>query len=324
MSKIFVKDIQDKQSVESVFWVKQKASPLAKNGKPYLALSLADKTGAVDARMWDGVEEVSLRFQQDDFVKVKGVANLYQKRIQIIVSDIQKISKKDVQPEDFLATSKYDSDIMFKNLMMIVSGLKNKYVRQLLLDTLEDPEIKPRYLKAPAARSIHHAWVGGLLEHTLSICKVMLFVASHYEGVDLNLLIFGAIYHDIGKIWELEMEASTNYTLAGKLVGHLIMGSELVEKKAAAIKGFPEELKTVCKHIVLSHHGKLEYGSPKLPQTLEAYIVSSIDELDSKISSLQNFMQSEKIKNPSSSWSGYNSVFDRYFYLGATQGENQA
>ncbi len=315
MIKIFVKDIKDKDLVESVFLVRQKASPLAKNGKPYLALMLADKTGSLDGRMWDNVEGVLPTFQQDDFVRVKGVANLYQKRLQLVISQIEKITKKDVKIEDFLLSSQFDAEVMFKNLMMIVAGIKNKYIKQLITETLEDPEIKPRYMKCPAARSIHHAWVGGLLEHTLSICKIMLFMGTHYENVDVSLLIFGAIFHDIGKLWELDFDTNTSYTNAGKLIGHLVMGAELVERKTKTIKNFPDDLKIVCKHIVLSHHGKLEYGSPKLPQTLEAYIVSSIDELDSKITALQTFMAGEKAKSASASWSGYSSVFDRYFYL---------
>ncbi len=321
MSKTYIKDMKDKDHVEDVFLVKNKTTPLAKNGKAYLAMSLGDKTGSVEARMWDGIESVITRFQRDDFIKVKGVVNLYQKRLQLVVTEIAKVSKKDIKPEDFLPSTKHDVEAMFKHLIMIVKGLNNKYVRQLILNTLEDPVIKPKYMRCPAARTIHHGWIGGLLEHTLSICKLMVFLASHYEGIDLNLLIFGAIFHDIGKIWELDFEMGTNYTDAGKLIGHLVMGSELVEAQTQKIKGFPEELKIICKHIILSHHGKYEYGSPKRPKLLEAYIVSSIDELDSKITALQSFLQNEKALATGNQWTGYSAIFDRYFFMPRTNQE---
>ncbi|MDZ4675873.1 MAG: HD domain-containing protein [Oligoflexia bacterium] len=313
ITKVFVKDLKDKEQVDSVFLVKTKSTPLAKNGKPYLAMMLGDRTGALEGRMWDNVDAVVNTFSIDDYVRIRGTVNLYQKRRQLVISEITKVSKKDISPSDFLPISKQDPEIMFKNLIMIVKGMKNKYLRQLVLDTLEDPEIKPKYLRCPAARTIHHAWIGGLLEHTLSISKIMVFLSTHYEDLDLDLLLVGAVFHDIGKVWELSYDGNISYTDAGKLVGHLVMGSELIDTKAKAIKGFPDELRHICKHIVLSHHGKLEYGSPKLPQTMEAMIVGYIDDLDSKISALQTFLFNESSKGDT--WTGYNSVFDRYFFM---------
>jgi 3'-5' exoribonuclease len=315
--KIFIKDLKDRDQVESYFLVRTKSTPLSKNGKPYLALMLGDRTGAIEGRMWDNIEGVVNNFQIDDFVRVRGTVNLYQKRKQLVIGEISKISKKEINSSDFLPTSKYDIDVMFKNLLAIARGMKNKHLRALVLNTLEDPEIQPLYLKCPAARTIHHSWVGGLLEHTLSICKLMFFLSTHYEGVDLDLLLVGAVFHDIGKIWELSYDTNVSYTDVGRLVGHLVLGSELIEKKASQIKGFPDELKTICKHLVLSHHGKYEYGSPKRPKILEAFIVSYIDDLDSKVAALQGFLQGEKSKAESSGgiWTGHNQVFDRYFYI---------
>lgn len=313
MSRVYVKDLKDKDQVDCVFLVKTKNTPLAKSGKPYLAMMLGDRTGAIDGRMWDNVDNVAHTFQIDDFIRVRGTVNLYQKRRQLIIGEINRVSKSEVNTSDFLPTSKQDVDMMFKTLLAIIRGMKNKYLRQLVLDTLEDPEIQPKYLRCPAARTIHHNWVGGLLEHTLSICKIMLFLASHYEGLDLDLLLVGAIFHDIGKIWELSYESNVTYTDVGKLVGHLVLGSELIERKAQNIKGFPQELKNICKHLVLSHHGKYEYGSPKRPKVLEALIVSYIDELDSKIAALQSFLATESGRGEA--WTGYNSVFDRHFFI---------
>ena len=312
--KIFVADLKPKDSVDEVFLVRTKSSPLAKNGRPYLAMLLGDKSGTIESRMWDNVDAVLPLFETGDYIRVRGSINLYQNRRQLIVNQLQRVSKGEVDPTDFLPTSKSDPEVMMKNLLMIIRGMKNKYLRQLCLDTLEDPEIQARLKRCPAARTIHHAWIGGLLEHTLSICKIMLFMASHYEKVDGDLLLVGAVFHDIGKIWELDYDRNISYTNLGQLVGHLVLGSELIEKKASKISGFPDELKIVCKHLVLSHHGKLEYGSPKLPMTLEAYLVSSIDELDSKVSALQGFLHSEKSRD--TEWTGFNSLFDRHFYLG--------
>jgi 3'-5' exoribonuclease len=316
VAKVYVKDLKDKDHVEGIFLVKTKNTPLAKSGKPYLAMMLGDRTGAIDGRMWDNVENVMNSFDIDDFVRVRGTVNLYQKRRQLVIGEITRVSKKEVNATDFLPCSKYDTDVMLKNLLAIVRGMKNKYLRQLCLDTLEDPEIQPLYLRCPAARSIHHNWIGGLLEHTLSICKIMLFIGSHYEGLDLDQLIVGAIFHDIGKIWELNYETNISYSDAGKLVGHLVMGSELIERKARAIPGFPDELRNMCKHLVLSHHGKLEFGSPKLPQTIEALLVSYVDELDSKVAALQAFLKTEGEKGDA--WTGHSSVFDRYFFIPST------
>jgi len=313
MAKIYVKDLKDKDHVEGIFLVKTKNTPLAKSGKPYLAMMLGDRTGAIDGRMWDNVEPIINTFGIDDFVRVRGTVNLYQKRRQLVIGEISKVPKKDVDTSDFLPTSKYEIEVMFKNLIAIVRGMKNKYLRQLTLDTLEDPEIRPKYVRCPAARTIHHNWIGGLLEHTLSICKIMLFLGSHYEGLDLDLLLVGAVFHDIGKVWELSYDTNVSYTDAGKLVGHLVMGAELIDRKARNIKGFPEELKNICKHLVLSHHGKYEFGSPKRPKTMEALIVSYIDELDSKIAALQSFLQMESGRGEA--WTGYNSVFDRHFFI---------
>jgi 3'-5' exoribonuclease len=312
MSKIFVQDLKDKEAVDEIFLVRAKNTPVGKTGKPYLAVILADKSGTIDGRAWDNIDSISANFQIDDFVKVKGNVNLYQNRRQLIINQITKVSKTEISPADFLKATTRDTDAMFKTLIAIVKGMKNKYLRELCLSTLEDPEIQPKFMRCPAARTIHHAWIGGLLEHTLSICNIMLFVSTHYEGVNLDLLLVGAIFHDIGKIWELSYDNSISYTNVGKLVGHLVMGSELIENKARNIKGFPEELKILCKHLVLSHHGKLEYGSPKLPMTLEALIVSYIDDFDSKVTALQTFLSQHSVKEDS--WTGRNQIFDRYFF----------
>lgn len=319
--KIFVKDLQDKQTFQSFFLARDRALLTGKNGKPYISLYLADSTGAIDARIWDNVEALSETFQAGDIVKVKGSVQIFQNRKQVVVHRLEKADASEYRMEDFICTSRRAPEDMMAELLRIAEGMQEHNIRQLTLEVLNDPEIRSRLLKAPAAKSIHHAYVGGLLEHILSICGLMRFIESHYraQGVELrlDLLLFGAIFHDIGKIWELEVDNGINYSDRGKLIGHMVMAIELVEKKASRILGFPEELKDLLKHIILSHHGRLEFGSPKTPMFLEAFIVAAIDDLDSKINTISSFIKAEReaIGESDEKWSKFNQLFERYFLL---------
>lgn len=312
--KIFVSDLQEKQTVQTVFLVKEKSRQMGKNGKAYVAFKLGDKTGDIEGRIWDNVEELAEKFDVDDFVSVKGFVQAFQGRNQLVVSQIESVMTSDISLADYLPASERDPKEMFQELTQILEQIKNPYIKQLVFNTLNDPNIQPLVLACPAAKTIHHAYIGGLLEHTLSICHVMKFMASHYKSLDLDLLLFGAVFHDIGKIWELSFDTSLGYTDVGRLVGHIPLGSELVEKKSSEIPNFPYDLKNKCKHIILSHHGRLEFGSPKRPKFLEALVVSQIDEIDSRINQLEQFLKLEK-KQGDNKWSRYHKDFDRYFYL---------
>ncbi len=314
--KTFVKDLQEKQSIHTTFLVKEKSRHMGKNGKAYLTVKLGDKSGDIDGRIWDNIEDFGQRFDIDDFVSVKGFVQAFQGRNQLVVNTIDTVTTMDIELKDYLPASERDPEDMFNELLTLLEKIKNPFLRQLVFNTLKDSQIKPLFLVCPAAKTIHHAYLGGLLEHTLSICGVMEFMAKHYRDLDLDLLLYGAVFHDIGKIWELTFETSLSYTDVGRLVGHIPLGSELVEKKASEIPNFPYDLKNKCKHIILSHHGKLEYGSPKRPKFIEAYVVSQIDELDSRINQLQNFFKSEKTAaGEDTRWSKYHKDFDRYFFL---------
>lgn len=314
--KQLISELQDKAAVQSAFLVKDKARQTGKNGKSYLAVRLTDKSGEIDARIWDNIDEFDSRFEVDDFVQVKGSVQSFQGRQQLVISTIESLNPYEVTIEDFLPTSERPAEEMFQELLSLLSDVRNPFIKQLMLNTLNDPSIKPLFVRAPAAKSIHHAYLSGLLEHTLSICGLMRFIGGHYKGVDSDLLIFGAVFHDIGKIWELSFDKSLGYTDVGRLVGHIPMGSELIEKKCAEIPNFPFDLKNKLKHIVLGHHGKMEYGSPKLPSFLEAVIVGMVDDLDSKINQIQKFVETEKRASPEGTrWSRFNKEFQRYFLL---------
>jgi 3'-5' exoribonuclease len=306
--KQYVSGLEEKQNVQSPFLVREKTL------QTYLVLSLVDRTGSIDGRIWDNAENWDAEFGVDDFVMVKGNVQVFQGRKQIVITGVQVIDAFSVDLKDFLASSEVNPEVMMKELMGIVQEVKNTFVKQLLLLTLEDPHIRPLFMAAPAAKTIHHAYLGGLLEHVLSICKTMQFLGSHYRELDPDLLIFGAIYHDIGKIWELKYETAIGYTDVGRWVGHIPLGSELVEKKTSEIPHFPYELKNILKHIVLSHHGKMEYGSPKIPMILEAVVVGYIDDLDSKVNSIFGLMKSER--NSADNWTRFSQLYERHFFLG--------
>lgn len=313
MEKQTVQSLQDKSNVDTLFIVKEKTVGVGKNGRPFMGLQLGDATGNIDARLWDRVDELSKEFEVGDVLKVKGLVQLFQNRKQLIVHRLERVEASTVNYEDFIPKTARKSEDMLVELLQLVRSMKNDFLRQLILDTLEDPEIRPMILKAPAAKSIHHAWLGGLLEHILSICKIMDFMGSHYPFLNRDLLLFGAIYHDIGKLWELSYDNGIAYTDRGRLIGHMQIACELLDKKASRILGFSEELRDICKHIILSHHGKLEYGSPKRPKFLEAMVIAMVDDFDSKVATLKTLVDGER--GSGEKWSRYNDLFDRYFLL---------
>lgn len=318
-AKQFVRDLSEKQGVQGVFLARDKSLLTGKNGKPYLSLFLADASGAVDARIWDNVETINETFQSGDLIRVKGQVQIFQGRKQVVVHRIEKALPDEYDMSDFVVRSARAPEVMMAELLQVAERIEDRNIRQLTLDVLNDAEVRARLLVAPAAKTIHHAYLGGLLEHVLSICGLMRVIHGHYAALGtemkLDYLIFGAIFHDIGKIWELDIEQGISYTDKGKLLGHMVMAVELIERKASRILGFPDELKDLLKHIVLSHHGRVEYGSPKIPMFLEAFLVAAIDDLDSKMNTIDMFIKSER--SSGDRWSKYHQLFDRYFFLKA-------
>lgn len=321
----WAKDLREKESIEACFLVKEKNVSMGKNGRPFIAVLLGDKTGNVDTRIWDRVDDFANLLEVGQVVKVKGQVQLFQSRKQLVVSRVEGLDQSGLNMADFLMQSRHDPLEMFAELKSIVLSIHNTHIQQLTLSVIEDPEIKSLLLRAPAAKSVHHAWLGGLLEHILSISQIMEFMAKHYPFLNRDLLLFGGIFHDIGKVWELNIDSGISYTQRGRLIGHLTMGVELIESKASRILGFPADLKDILKHIILSHHGRLEYGSPKRPKFLEAQVVAMVDDLDSKVSGIHSFIMSERASSVSDTnsgqgllnldkWSRYNELYDRNFY----------
>ena len=312
MKPLFVSEIRENQPVESVFLVASKNRGVTKGGSGYLILRLLDRTGEIEGRVWERAEDLARGFEKNDYVRVRGHATAYQGKIQIRVQDVARVDDKEVAAEDFLPKSRFDPDMMAEELMMILRGMKNPYLCALVEAFFADPDFMDLFKRAPAGKSIHHAYLGGLLEHTLSLLKLILKVVENYRGVDVDLLLTGGFLHDMGKIYEFSYDRSVEYTDQGQLLGHLVMEVEIVSEKIKTIPDFPAELATLVKHMLVSHHGSLEFGSPKLPQTVEAMMLHYLDDLDGKIQSIQSLME----KEPGSRWTSFHRAYGRTFFRG--------
>jgi 3'-5' exoribonuclease len=309
MKPAFVNTLEPSQTVISSFLVQSKEVREKKSGEPYLSLLLGDKTGRVDAKMWDNVSEVLEAFDRDDFIKVKGIVQLHMNRPQITIHKLRRMDDAEVDFADYFPCSDRDSEDMWSELRGVVDAIRDDHIRALLNAFLNDPEIAPRFKKSPAAKSIHHAYLGGLLEHVLSLCNLSRAVAPNYPGIDLDLLIAGAILHDIGKIFELTYDRGFSYTAEGQLLGHILIAFRMIGDKVREIAGFPDRLRTLIEHIVLSHHGQLDFGSPKVPQFAEALLFHYLDDLDSKMECIRMTVRNDR--QSSEFFTSYSSSLER-------------
>ncbi len=316
MKNVFVETIRERDWVDAPFLVRDKIMAMAKNGKPYMTLKLIDRTGEVEARVWDRVDELGDLFGKDDFVRVQGKASVYLGKMQLVVQDLSRLADDQVDLADFLPVARRGSEEMAGELRQKVASMTaGSHLRQLMEAFLADPEFLETYCQAPAAKSMHHVYLGGLLEHSLAVADLAEDVCRRYPVLDRDLLLTGALLHDVGKVAELCYARSFDYTDAGKLIGHIVMGVEMVDGKARQLPGFPAELLVLVKHLLLSHHGQYEYGSPKRPKTLEALVLNFIDDLDAKINGVRTHIEREP-DNPSP-WTSYHRLYDRYFYKGS-------
>ena len=291
MKSLYVDTLVPNDVVTGQFLVLSKEIRQKKTGEPYLSLHLADRTGEMEAKMWDNVAEVMNTFDRDDFVKVKGLAQVYQNRSQFTVHRLRRLEDHEVDFGDFFPCSEYDPEQMFQELQTVIAELSNPHLRALLQAVFSDPNIVTRYKTAPAAKSIHHACRGGLLEHVLSLVRLCRLMGAHYRGIDVDLLVAGAILHDIGKIEELTYERSFGYSSQGQLLGHIVIGLRMVGEKMAQMPDFPPKLRALLEHMIISHHGELEFGSPKVPVFAEALLLHHLDNLDSKMEAMKNALK---------------------------------
>jgi 3'-5' exoribonuclease len=295
--------------ITSTFVVVSKQIKPKKSGEPYLALVLGDRTGQVEAKMWDNVEEVLNAFDQDDFLKIKGLLNKYKNRYQITIHKLRKLGDTEIEFADYLPKTTKNIDELWQTLTDFVASFQNPYLRALVQAFMSDPEIASAYRNAPAAKTLHHAYIGGLLDHVVSLFRSCDLISRNYPQVNRDLLLTGAFLHDIGKIHELAYNRSFSYTTRGQLLGHMIIELEMLNKKVALVPGFPDELKTLIEHLIISHHGQYEFGSPKLPMFAEALLLHYMDDLDSKMEAMRaHFEREADLDGP---WTSYNASLGR-------------
>jgi 3'-5' exoribonuclease len=309
MKSPYVREMKPNQVVTTTFLVHVKDVRQKKSGDPYLSLLLGDRTGDIDAKMWDNVAEVMNTFDRDDFVKVKGLLQIFQNRPQLTIHKMARVLDSDVDFGDYFPASARDPLEMFTELRGIVAGIGNPHLRDLLNAFLDDEPLARLYRTAPAAKSVHHAWLGGLIEHVLSVCRLCRTVAAQYDYLDLDLLLTGAVLHDVGKIAELTYERSFGYSAEGQLLGHIVIGLRLLHEKLQRFPDFPPKLRVLVEHLIVSHHGELEYGSPKIPLFPEALLLHFLDNLDSKMECMRRMVATDR--HVEGCWTGYNSALDR-------------
>jgi 3'-5' exoribonuclease len=288
MKPHYVADLADGQVVTSLYLVREKeirTSP--RTGKSWLELNLADRSGSIPAKMWDNFEAIAKNFERDDVVRVRGRVKLYNDRKELTLEQIVPATDKEYELADFLPHTKYDVEQLYAQVRTAIGGMKNPWLQKLLKCIVDDPEIAPRLKRAPAAMTMHHAYLGGLLEHTVSLIGLADAVCAHYPELDGDLLLTGVVLHDIGKLEELRYARGIDYSDEGRLLGHISMGAMLVREKCKVIEHFPAPLRTMVEHLILSHHGSHEFGSPSLPQFPEAVALHAIDDLDSKMAAMR-------------------------------------
>lgn len=343
--KIYVRDLREKQRVHTVFRVMKKARVTGRGGKAFLTLSLGDRTGEVEARVFDKVDEADTAFVADDYLLVEGGVISFHGKPQIVIERLQRLDPEPIDPVEFTppprptlpaptprpataSAASFSPTVereaqaprsgeepgreSVNQIRELVERVQDAHVKALLLAFLEDGEISRGLAIAPAAKGIHHAYRGGLADHILSVMRLAHRMADHYPMADRDLLVAGALLHDIDKVRELSYEKNFDYTDEGRLVGHIVMTAQKIHEKAQQIPGFPKALEHHLTHLVLAHHGQLEYGSPKLPMTLEAHIVHAIDSLDSRIASWLDLMA----KDPSENWTESSKLYERHLWKG--------
>ncbi len=305
----YLNELQPNQVITGTFLVHNKDIRQKKTGEPYLSLLLGDRTGEIDAKMWDNVGEVLDSFERDDFVKVKGLLQLHQNRPQLTIHKMIRVCESEVDFADYFPASERNPDEMLAELRGIVDAIGNPDLRGLLELFLKDEQFVRLFKLAPAAKSVHHAFLGGLLEHVLSVCHLSTVTAAHYKFIDVDLLLTGAILHDIGKIAELTYDRSFGYSTEGQLLGHIVIGLRMLAEKFAQLPEFPPRLRTLVEHLIVSHHGELEFGSPKTPLFPEAMLLHHLDNLDSKMECMRSLTARDR--QSESLWTTYSPSLDR-------------
>ena len=321
---VFIEHLQEGSRFDEIFLVRTAKLGETKAGKPYLLLTLADKTGELAGPVWEDAARLAEICQPGEFVRVAGSVQSYNGKPQLRIENITAVIKTEVDLDGFVAVTPKNREKLAEDLQALIRSVSEPSLRKLLQHFFKKDGISERVPSAPAAKGIHHAYLGGLLEHIVSMAQVADALSAHYEGVDRSLLIAGALLHDIGKVEELAMNPESgliDYTDAGRLKGHLAIGSEMVGRAAAKIADFPNHLLVQLQHCILSHHGRQEFGSPVVPMTVEAFLLSAIDDLDAKMNLFEQLRR--KVKHENMEWSEYQRSLERFLYLNRLPGDDR-
>ncbi|HEV3317050.1 MAG TPA: HD domain-containing protein [Candidatus Angelobacter sp.] len=298
----------ENQVITSSFVVATKQVKPKKSGELYLALTVADRTGQLEAKMWDNVNDHIGSFDQDDFVKIRGLLNKFNGRFQLTIHKVRCMEDSEIDFDDYLPRTTKNIDELWRTMGEFVESFRNPHLKALVQAFMADPQIERAYKNAPAAKTLHHAYIGGLLDHVVSLLRLCDLACRNYpEMIDRDLLMTGAFLHDIGKVHELSFARSFAYTTRGQLLGHMIIELEMLQEKLAQVPGFPGEYKTLLEHLIISHHGKYEFGSPKMPMFPEALMLHYLDDLDSKMESMRAHFERES----GAEWTSYNGSLER-------------
>jgi 3'-5' exoribonuclease len=310
MKNPFVADLNTEQTITTFFLVHARELRNTREGKAYLRLELGDRSGTVEARMWDQFENAAKEVARDDIVKVQARVELYRNRPQLAILQVRVARPEEIDLADYLPHTKEDIGQLWSQVQDYCNAIGDPWLRKLVTTILSDSHTAECYKRAPAAKTMHHAYIGGLLEHVVSLCGLAKQAAAHYPELNLDLLLTAALLHDVGKLEELCYDRSIGYTVEGQLLGHIVMELETVTRAMDAIEGFPGKLKTIVQHLLISHHGQYEFGSPKLPMIREALVFHYLDDLDSKMAAVRSALNADSGEDE---WSSYSAALGRKF-----------
>jgi len=313
MKKQFINQINAGDAMADHYVLAEKTMAQKKDGSNYLKLVLSDRTGNIQGVVWDNVGKISSQAETGAVVAVKGHVGEYRNNLQVVVKEMTVVPPDETDPSDFMVSTERDIDQMFERIVALSQSLEAWYLKALFSAFWEDTSFTSQFKRAPAAKKMHHAYIGGLLEHTLSMAVLADKIAEHYNGIDRDLLVSGAILHDIGKTREFTYDIGIDYSDEGRMVNHIVIGLQMIEEKMGAIASFPGEQALLLKHMVVSHHGSRELGSPEPPKTIEAVMLNCIDEMDSRIQAVREFMGKEE---SGETWTSFHRLLGRHFYRG--------
>ena len=303
----YIKEYKDGDRMLGIYLCKHKVSAVTKNGKPYDSLILQDKTGTVDAKVWDPNHAGIAEFDSLDYIEVHGDITCFQGALQVNVKRVRKCQESEFDPADYLPVSKYNIEDMYAELLVYIDKVKNPFLNELLQDFfVADQDFIKMFKKSSAAKTVHHGFVGGLLQHTLSVVRLCEFYCQAYPKLNRDLLISAAICHDMGKVKELSLFPQNDYTEEGQFLGHIVIGTEMVSERIRKIPGFPVLLASELKHCILAHHGEYEFGSPKKPAIMEALALNFADNTDAKLETFTELLDNAT----ETGWMGFNRLFD--------------